>query len=240
MLLLTLLSLPSLLGASRVPCVVSDEYVWTGVGHGSSWLPVRDPGSFCFLTSAGAWNRGSCGLRYDTAVSAWALEFASSLSTFHCGARCVSDCVSRVTQEAWVQGNGAREAMLAESNQSVCAFTHGQNWYLDGERCAIVMRGDFWVLASTSGQAEFACGARCALFDGPTSTTAQVLLSGYGPQSASLLPTDAGFCFLAQGRAFFRGKEQCHVRVNGPFWELDMDSGQSEFECGASCLRYQD
>lgn len=144
MLLLTLLSLPSLLGASRVPCV---EYVWTGVGHGSSWLPVRDPGSFCFLTSAGAWNRGSCGLRYDTAVSAWALEFASSLSTFHCG---------------------AREAMLAESNQSVCAFTHGQNWYLDGERCAIVMRGDFWVLASTSGQAEFACGARCALFDGPT------------------------------------------------------------------------
>jgi len=123
-----------LLAASDVHgCVVSDEFVWSGVGRGQSFLPVRDPASFCFLTSARAWNYGSCGLRFDALVSAWALEFAANLDAFQCGARCVSNCsgLVRITNEARLRGKGRHEAALAVANQSVCALTYGQDWYND-------------------------------------------------------------------------------------------------------------
>jgi hypothetical protein len=220
-------------------CVVSDEFVWSGIGRGQTWLPVRDPASYCFLTSARAWHRGSCSVRFDAAVSAWTLEFAANLDEFLCGVRCVSNCsgLETVSPEARLNGIGRHEAGLTRANTSVCAFTYGQVWFQDRERCAIVSRNDYWVLASMSDQASFGCGATCAVFTAVASVTQQVLLTSYGPQTASLLPTEEGFCFLSQGRAFFRGMETCRVRINGPFWELGMNSKQGNFECGARCLR---
>jgi len=220
-------------------CRVSEEFTWSGVGRGRTWLPLRGQTSFCFLSSARGWNHSGCRVEFDPVASAGAVEFSSGLDEFLCGVRCVSHCVDLVdlTPETILAGQGSHVAALVPTNCSACFFTHGQTWFKDAERCAIVVTGQFWALSSDSQQDSFVCGSQCVTSNSSIIVTPQALLTGFGPKSGSLLPVAQGFCFLSQGRMFFRGGESCRVRVNGLFWELATTSGQERFECGSRCIR---
>jgi hypothetical protein len=221
-------------------CTISDEFRFRGQGKHRYYIPLCNI-SFCFLTDARAWNFGGCQLSVDPVQGFWFADVDGKLNEFECGIRCATHCtVTHSAPDTQLTGIGNNRVKLHTTPNTVCMLNGGHSWWRGGEACSLQVDPDYWVLAAASDQQSFACRAHCVTIQDQDINVPKgmAVLEGSGTALVTLSAVENSFCFLAYGRAIFHKSEACSITQNGLFWQLQQESRQNEFGCGAWCVLF--